>query len=205
MIRNLVLDMGNVLIRFDPDGIMNRLGVTDPQDRLLLKHEVFSTVEWAATDRGSLTEETAYPRMASRLPERLHSVLRDILFHWNEPMVPVEGMEEYARECKKLGLKVFVLSNVSARGHEYMPHLPAADIMDGMVLSGDLLLVKPQPEIYLYFTSRFGLRPEECLFVDDNCVNVEGCVQCGWNGIVFHGDMAELRRKTREMGIPVQA
>ena len=54
MIRNIVFDMGNVLIRFDPELFIDREGVTDPDDRKLILDELFNSVEWAQMDRGTL-------------------------------------------------------------------------------------------------------------------------------------------------------
>ena len=71
MIRNVVFDMGNVMIRFDPSWFMDREGITDPADRRLVMNELFLSVEWAQMDSGVLTEKTAEPTILSRFPESL--------------------------------------------------------------------------------------------------------------------------------------
>ena len=63
MIRNIVFDMGNVMIRFDPGYFITREGITDPADRKLVMNELFQSVEWAQMDSGVLTEETAEMRL----------------------------------------------------------------------------------------------------------------------------------------------
>ena len=72
---------------------------------------------------------------------------------------------------------------------------------DGKLISCDVKIVKPCPRIYELFTDKFGLDPEECLFVDDATANVAAAIACGWQGIVFHGDAEELKRKMTENGI----
>lgn len=62
MIKNIIFDMGNVLLRFDPDSFLDRYKVEGP-DRTLLKNKVFRSVEWVMLDRGTLTEETAEQRI----------------------------------------------------------------------------------------------------------------------------------------------
>ena len=57
MIRNIVFDMGNVLIRFDPDEFMDRAGITDSEDRKIVNRELFASVEWAQMDMGIETED----------------------------------------------------------------------------------------------------------------------------------------------------
>ena len=77
MIRNIVLDMGNVILRFDTDVFMDRVGLTDPADREWMDREVFRSLEWAKTDRGSLTPEEAAEIMKRRVPERLRPFVCD--------------------------------------------------------------------------------------------------------------------------------
>ena len=71
MIRNIVFDMGNVVIRFDPSYFLDRAGITDPDDRKLVMNELFQSVEWAQMDAGTLTEKTAEPAILARIPDRL--------------------------------------------------------------------------------------------------------------------------------------
>ena len=70
MIQNIVFDMGNVVIRFDPKYFTDREGILDPEDRKLVMNELFLSVEWAQMDAGTLTEETAEPLILPRFPER---------------------------------------------------------------------------------------------------------------------------------------
>ena len=71
MIKNIVFDMGNVLVRFDPELFMDRYSLTG-EDRKLIRNEVFRSVEWTMLDRGVIDEEIAEQRILPRLPERLH-------------------------------------------------------------------------------------------------------------------------------------
>ena len=93
MIKNILFDMGNVLIRFDREYFIDRLGVA-LEDKPLLMREVFLSVEWVQMDRGTLREETAEPLMCQRLPEHLHSAVHSLVSLWDEPMLPVAGMAE---------------------------------------------------------------------------------------------------------------
>ena len=71
MIRNIVFDMGNVLIRWCPEVFIDRLGIPE-EDRPALLQEVFTSVDWMQLDRGIVTWQEAAARMCRRLPERLH-------------------------------------------------------------------------------------------------------------------------------------
>ena len=203
MIRNIVFDMGNVLIRFDPELFIDREGITDPDDRKLILDELFNSVEWAQMDRGIMEEKTAEPFILERFPERLHPTVRNLLYNWAIPGDEIEGMCELVAELRKAGYSIFLLSNASTAQHRYWPFFPVSRFIDGKLISCDIKVVKPMREIYQIFTERFLLDPEECLFIDDSAANVAAAITCGWSGIVFHQDASQLRTKMRQFGLPV--
>ena len=201
MIRNIVFDMGNVLIYFDRDVFLDRIGLTDPEDRKLLLREVYLSLEWSRMDRGSLTDEQAAEIIASRVPERLRQTVHALVGEWDRPILPVAGMEALVRELKAKGYGIYLLSNASYRQHLYWPQVPGYECFDGTIISADVHLVKPQPEIYELLCSRFSLKKEECVFIDDATPNAEGAYYVGMHAIVFHDDVTELRRKLRELNV----
>jgi len=200
MIRNILFDMGDVLIHFDRDVLLNRYDLP-PADRELLLREVLLSVEWSMLDRGSLHDAEMLAIVNRRLPERLHRAARGLVSEWDQPLVPVEGMEELARELHEAGYRLFLLSNASSRQHEYWPRIPGAAYFEDTLISADVHLVKPQPEIYRAALDKFGILAEESVFIDDNSLNIEGACNAGIHGIVFHLDAEELRRKLAEIGV----
>lgn len=203
MIRNIVFDMGNVMIYFNKNLFLDRAGVTG-EDRRLLERIVFDSLEWARLDRGSLLEPEAERLMCSRLPERLHGYVREFVYDWDKPLYPVRGMAPLVRELKEKGYGIYLLSNAASRQHEYWPRIPASRFFDGTLISADVKLVKPQPEIYRLLCETFSLIPDECVFIDDAINNAEGAFLCGMHPIVFHDDVSELRARLREEGVDLQ-
>ena len=205
MIRHIVFDYGHVLIRWDPDRIIARLGVVG-EDARLLRREVFDCSEWPALDRGTMTPEEALARMDHRLPAHLLGAAeRCVRDWWKDELIWTEGIEELIRELDGLGYKIYVLTNAASSLHGYVGRLPAADCFRGMIVSADWKLLKPQREIYETLFRQYGLRPEECFFIDDNPMNIEGARCAGMPGAVFFNDVARLRRELIEAGIPVRA
>lgn len=202
MIRNILFDMGNVLLRFDRQVFLNRLDVTE-EDKQLLLQEVFLSQEWVSMDAGILREETAEPLMCARLPEHLHEAVHQLTSCWDQPILPMEGMYDLVRELKEAGYGIYLLSNASIRQHDYWPRVPGSEFFDGTLISADEKVMKPQPEIYRLCMDRFGLKPEECIFIDDVQANVDGAVFCGIAGTVFRGDVSLLRSSLREAGIRI--
>lgn len=203
MFKNIIFDMGNVLIRFDPARFLSDAGVSG-EDRQLLMREVFVSLEWARMDRGSLTDCEAAELICRRVPERLHDAVRRLVGMWDRPIIPIEGMYELVEELKGMGYGIYLLSNASIRQHDYWPRIPASEFFDGTLISADVKLVKPQPEIYRLLCETFSLVPEECVFIDDSTMNAEGAFCCGITPLVFHGDVREMRIKLNELGIKVK-
>jgi len=202
MIKNLIFDMGNVLIRFNREQFLDRVGATG-EDRALLTKGVFLSAEWPMQDRGVLTEEEAAEKMCARLPARLHKTAYQLVTGWHSQIIPVPGMAELVGELKQKGYGIYLLSNAGSNQHEYWPRIPGSEYFDGTVISADIQLVKPQPEIYLYTLQHFKLKAEECVFIDDSNVNVEGAIWSGLPAIVFHGDASELRADLKALGVDI--
>ena len=194
MIRNVIFDMGNVLINFDPAHFVQRAGITDPQDAQMLLREVFSSHEWEGQDRGDLAEAQVEEGVLARLPERLHDAAHRLIFAWDDPIEPIAGIEQLIRDCKAAGMGVYLLSNASVRQPEYWNRVPGHELFDGVEVSAFLRMVKPDPRIFQYVLDKYHLNAGECLFVDDSMPNVTGAESVGMHGHHFRGDTDALRR-----------
>lgn len=204
MIKNIIFDMGQVLIQWSPQIVTARFALPE-EDNALLISEVFGGVEWTAMDRGRMTPQESFELISRRLPERLHGAARSVIFEWwKVNLVPMEGMEELVAELKEMGYNIYLLSNASSALNIYFPRLPGAEHFSGRIVSADVKLLKPQHEIYELLYSRFSLRPGECLFVDDSPANIDGAQCTGMDGIVFRGDVRRLRRELNEKGVAVK-
>lgn len=201
MIKNIVFDMGNVLIYFDRNAFLDKVGVTDPADRQILLREVYLSLEWSMMDRGSLTDFQAAERMEKRVPDRLKKYVHALVEQWDRPILPIPGMADLVKELKQNGYSIYLLSNASFHQHDYWQEIPGHEFFDGTLISADVHLVKPQPEIYELLCKLYSLKKEETVFIDDATPNVEGAVWSGLNGIVFHDDVSELRSKLSSLGV----
>ena len=198
MIRNVVFDMGQVLIRWQPAVLTQRLGLSQEDDALLTR-ELFQNVEWVMLDRGVITPEEVTRRVCARLPERLHGTVARLTSSWWEIYLdPVPGMAELVGQLKAAGCGIYLLSNASVALRTYFPRIPGSAYFDGLMVSAEEKLVKPQPEIFRLLCDRFHLKPEECVFVDDSPANVESAILTGMDGLVFYGDAQRLRRELTE-------
>ena len=203
MIKNIIFDMGQVLIKFDPDVFIERVGVNDLKDKEILKREVYKSKEWSMMDRGSLTDEEACNIMTKRVPDHLKNVVRKLTCEWDRPIIPIDGAKELVKELKENGYKIYLLSNASLNQKNYWNNIPGSEYFDGTLISSNIKLVKPQPEIYEYMFKKFNLKREECIFIDDSTQNIEASEYVGMKGIVFHFDYKEVREKLALNGVKV--
>lgn len=202
MIRNIVFDMGQVLIRWKPADMLDALPLT-AQERQLLLEELFQNVEWVMQDRGALKEAETLALVAPRLPEHLHPMAEELVFWFRWHLIPMPGMAELVRELKEQGYGLYLLSNASTALRGYFPGIPGSECFDGIVVSGEEKVMKPLAKIYETLFDRFDLKAEECLFIDDAPANIDGAAVCGMQGILFRGDVKRLRRELRSRGITV--
>jgi putative hydrolase of the HAD superfamily len=204
MIKQIVFDMGNVLIEWDPDEIIARFGVRGEGARRL-RREVFDCSEWVSMDRGTMDQDEGLARICRRLPEDLHGAAERCVRDWRKgELTHMEGVEPLIREIHELGYGLYILSNATSCLHEYYHRLPAFECFQGLIVSADVKLLKPQREIYDTLFREYRLDPAECFFIDDNPANVEASIRAGMPAVVFFNDVPRLRRQLREAGVPVK-
>lgn len=201
MIRNIIFDMGQVLLRWTPALLTEHMNL-EPEDRALLIREVFGNVEWVRLDRGTITEEAASAEICARLPRRLYPQADFLVRRWWElPLVPIPGIAELVGELKAAGYHIFLLSNANLKLRENFRRIPGAEHFDGLLCSAEERVIKPHREIYERLFQRFSLVPGECFFIDDAPANIEGAWMAGMPGAVFLGDVTRLRQELRKAGI----
>ena len=204
MIRCILFDMGNVLIRFSPALFIERLGL-EGDDAQMIERALFRDVEWVMCDRGTLNEVQTAEIAAQKLPERLRRYIMPLAAAWNRPEDQISGMEEIASELAENGYELYLFTNAGPRHREYWETFPVSKYFprERVFLSSDYGLLKPETAFYETALERFGLKKEECLFIDDNAINAEAALRCGIDTIVFHDDARELRKKLKQKGIRI--
>ena len=201
MIRNIVFDMGKVLVEYDAMRVC-RHHIADEADRQQVCTAVFVSPEWVLLDMGVISEKQALRQMCGRLPERLHEAAALCMRDWHKYcMETVPEMDPLIRELKAQGFGIYLCSNAGVRLLEcYREVIPAVECFDGILFSAAEKCIKPQKEIFEHFFQKFDLKPEECFFVDDLQLNIDGAKACGMDGYCF-ADRNLERLKVRLTGL----
>lgn len=192
MIRNIIFDIGNVLVDFRWKEFLQDKGFEGELLDRIAKATVLSDV-WPQLDRGVWSEEEVLNGFVANDP----GIARQIHLAFDD-MTGMVTLREYAipwiKQLKEKGYGVYYLSNFSDKvQRECADSLAFLPLMDGGILSWRDKLIKPDPAIYRLLLGRYGLKPEECVFLDDTPVNVEAGRKEGIAGVVFRTREEALR------------
>ena len=192
-IDNVVFDVGNVLLRFDPQSFLNELVPERPDLHSRLMLRVFRSPYWIMMDYGEATCAAAADMMCRGQPE-LEPYIRRILEGWVAMRETIPEGVAALEACRRHGKKVYILSNygddsftVVEQKYDFLRNA------DGRVVSSREHLMKPDPAIYRLLIRRYGLEPERTLFIDDSTANIAVPLTMGWQGLCFN-EPGKLRR-----------
>lgn len=184
MIKNVIFDFGCVLVYWSQHNLYDtHFGSKEKTDWFV---DNICTWEWNnQTDLGKSFAESVAEKVAE-YPE-WETEIRMYWERWEDMLNgEVPGMKEWICELKNAGYKVYGLSNWS---HETFPMVKdkyeAFSMMDGIVMSGEELIAKPDLRIYKILLERYGLKAKECVFIDDRKENIIAGEQVGIRGIIF--------------------
>lgn len=199
MIKTVIFDIGNVLVGFQWEKYYKSFGFSEEIEKRLAEATVLSK-DWGELDRGVLTTEEVIARFVQNDPG-----IEEEIYRVSENIGGMIERYEYARpwikELQQKGLQVLVLSNFSQKAHrECAEALDFLEDVDGGILSYQDKLVKPMPAIYQLLLERYGLKGEECVFLDDLQENLDGAAAFGIHTIRFT-DRESAVEELKKLGI----
>ncbi len=184
MIKNIVFDVGKVLVEYDPDKYMETLGF-DTKTQVAVNAAMFQHPLWEECDRGIQTTEQLLEGFIANAPEYEEQIR--CAFTTVEGAIRVMPYTiEWLEELKARGYHLYIISNYGEYTYERtkmeMTYLP---YMDGAVFSFQCKMIKPDAAIYQHLCDTYQLNPAECVFFDDREENVEGAKKTGFYAIQF--------------------
>jgi epoxide hydrolase-like predicted phosphatase len=186
MIKNIVFDLGNVLISFKPSEYFEKHDYPD-NIRTTILMDIFGSKEWLLIDNGEITTSDAVNSIASRSSLKKEEIAH-IFNLRTDMMFPLDLNVRLLPELKKRTFKLYYLSNFPIdifeevrTGYYFFKYF------DGGLISSEAKYSKPDSRIYEMLLKKYSLIPKECLFVDDIEINVRTAEVLGMTGLVTHG------------------
>jgi 2-haloacid dehalogenase len=199
-IEAVVFDLGGVLIDWDPRHLYRRMldGNEAAVERFLAE---ICTPEWNVGQDAGRPWPEAIETLAREHPAE-RELIEAFRTRWLEMLGdPLDEAVAIVAELRAAGLPLYALSNWSADTFALArPLYPFLEWFEGIVISGDLGIVKPDPRIYEHLFARYTLTAAATLFVDDSAANVAGAAVLGIVAHQFH-DAARLRVELVELGV----
>jgi putative hydrolase of the HAD superfamily len=196
MIKNIVFDLGNVLISFKPADYFDKMGYPAEYKNVLISN-IFKSREWKLLDNGEMTTREAIQKISERSSLNPHEIaavfdLRTEILH------PIARNIKMLPALKKRGFKLYFLSNFPDDiFDEVSEHYPFFKFFDGGIISSRVNASKPERKIFEILIEKYSLKAAECLFIDDDELNIIASDSIGMSGILVadSADLPELINK----------
>lgn len=184
MIKNIIFDVGKVLVDVCWDEIMQELGF-EGEILTRVSNATVRSDTWSEYDRGKWSDEEILDAFIANAPE-LEREIRLFMEHEPETIREFPYAKDWVKSFKDKGYRCYILSNYPRITYENTcQERGFEEFVDGAIYSYQVHMIKPEPMIYQTLLERYGLCPEECVFIDDKLANVEAARKLGIHAIQF--------------------
>ena len=199
-IKAIIFDFGGVLLKWDPRNLYQRYFPNDPEGMERFFKEVDFAGWNAHQDRGRPFKE-GVAVLSAKYPHYAH-LIQAYQDHWIDSIVGMfDGTVEIVKQLKQMGYQLYGLSNWSTETYPLAREkYHFFDLLDDIVLSGEVGHNKPEPEIYRIMLEKIGKKAQECLFIDDSLPNINQANTMGFNTIHFTSP-GQLEKDMIQMGL----
>ncbi len=198
--RNIIFDLGGVLVCWNPKTIIASLFKDEPIIPWYLE-EVAHSPEWLDIDRGTMTPNQALESVVKKFSyPNLRQHVTKFLAAVPSFLNPLPEGLEILRAVQAKGYNTYILSNMSENGYAHVSQHDFLKTVQGGIYSYQVKTVKPDTAIYNILLKTYDLKPEECIFIDDMEINIEGAKVLGIDGIVCK-DHTTVREELKKIGI----
>lgn len=183
-IKNIVFDVGKVLVSYEPKQNLERLGY-DEHTQEAIMNAMFANPLWNESDRGVLTDEELIAKFVENAPE-YETQIREAYKKIGNSIEILPHSVEWVKDLKAQGYHLYIISNYGDYTYQQTSHkMKFLPYMDGAIFSYQYKIIKPDRRIYETLLETYQLKAEECVFIDDSMQNVIAAREAGFYAIQF--------------------
>ena len=199
MIKNVIFDLGKVLINNDPSEYLRKYGYDEEKYQALLD-AIWTDSLWGDMDIAKYESFKDIIEIYVEKHKELEPELRRFFAEdWMELYVAYDDTVKFYNEVYEQGYDIYLLTNFSKDGYEYISNkFEFFKKAKGAVVSSHLKIAKPDTRIYQYLLETYNLNPDECIFIDDSVANINAANELGIHGIVYT-DIENLRKEFKRI------
>ncbi|MEC6908724.1 HAD family phosphatase [Photobacterium piscicola] len=183
-IKNVVFDIGNVIVRWNPLEII-KLTFGEIEYPEQLTKTIFHSDLWAALNKGELTESEAKIRYQEQFKYSEEEIER-LFYYIKQSQILLFGSVELINRVKLAGYNIYALTDNVVEIVDYLKdQYDFWPMFDGVIVSAEVGCLKPQVAIFHCLLNKYNLQASESVFIDDMLPNVEGARTLGFSAIQF--------------------
>lgn len=186
MIKNIVFDLGNVLISFRPSEFFDKKGYPENIKATILA-DIFASKEWLRLDNGEINTKEAIEAISLKSSLKREEIAH--IFNLRKELIfPLDENVRLLPDLKKRGFRLYFLSNFPMDlFEEVKTDYYFFRYFDGGIISAEAKVSKPDIKFYNILLKKYSLVPEECLYIDDLEINVLVAESLGMKGLFTFG------------------
>lgn len=181
---NIIFDLGGVVFNWNPTNLINRITNNNEEKDLLIKY-LFEHDDWNKLDQGTITKEDVIKKTIKRSGLD-RSIIENIFKNIPGELIPKTETVNLIEELSKTEHNLYVLSNMQSdiakiltKNYHFWHHFK------GIVFSCDVKMIKPNRDIFDHILSKYDLKPEDTIFIDDTKNNTDSAKNLGISTIHF--------------------
>lgn len=198
-IKNVVFDVGNVLVRWNPMEIV-RLTFGDSDEVEELATSIFQNKLWLSLNKGEMSERTAIEQFQNHFNFN-EEVAEQLFYYVKNTQILLFGTSQLLNNVKTAGYKVYALTDNVTEIVDYLKEkYDFWHLFDGTIVSAEVGCLKPHSEIFSHLLNQYEIQAFESVFIDDVIQNIEGAQQLGFSTVHFKNSL-QCEKELMSLGL----
>lgn len=170
MIKNIIFDLGNVIIKGTHSSIIKQYAKNE-EEKIFIEEKFLNSPEWNLLDTGKITNDEAIIEIQKRNDKKFNNLIEVALHEWYKKLTVNEDIVDIAKQLRTQNFNIYVLSNMAEATYLYIKNIDFFKLCDGIVISAYENIKKPDKKIFEILLNRFNIKANESLFIDDDDTN----------------------------------